>query len=181
MRAEIYKRYPVSSFLIYNGSTMLHFLLGGIGIILGYGFHAWIGFLLGVAYFIFAFGEMYVVMPLTVCPSCVYFRLQDGFCVSGLNILSRKVAQAAGPELFSKRAEGLLCSNNLYMAALLFPILAIIPALVFNFSNLLLLLELLLAGLTLFRFFVIFPRIACLHCAAKFNCPQAGQMGLRDL
>jgi hypothetical protein len=38
-----------------------------------------------------------------------------------------------------------------------------------------------LVGLLLFRFFVIFPKLACLHCAAKFKCPQAGQMGVRNL
>jgi len=29
-------KYPLSSMLIYNGTTILHYLLGGIGIILGY-------------------------------------------------------------------------------------------------------------------------------------------------
>jgi hypothetical protein len=35
--------------------------------------------------------------------------------------------------------------------------------------------------LLLFRFFVIFPKIACLHCRAKAVCPQAGAMGVRQL
>ncbi len=34
--AEVYTRYPISNILIYNGTTILHYLLGGIGIILGY-------------------------------------------------------------------------------------------------------------------------------------------------
>jgi hypothetical protein len=37
-----------------------------------------------------------------------------------------------------------------------------------------------LVALLLFRFFVIFPKIACLHCAAKYQCPQAGKMGVRE-
>jgi len=66
------------------------------------------------------------------------------------------------------------------MAALVIPVLAVIPALVVNFSVTLLLVLLALVGLLAYRFFVIFPRVACLHCRAKYICPQAGQMGVRD-
>ena len=31
------------------------------------------------------------------------------------------------------------------------------------------------------RFFFIIPKLACLHCQAKFVCPQAGMMGVREL
>ena len=67
------------------------------------------------------------------------------------------------------------------MVALLAPIIGIIPALILNFSSLLLALFLILVGLLLFRFFVIFPKIACLHCLAKVVCPQAEAMGVRQL
>jgi hypothetical protein len=49
-----------------------------------------------------------------------------------------------------------------------------------NFSVALLLIFLAVVGLLLFRFFIIFPKIACLHCRAKFECPQAGTMGVRN-
>ena len=55
-----------------------------------------------------------------------------------------------------------VCLNNLYMAGLVIPIIAVIPALVI--------------GLFVFRFFVIFPRIACVHCRAKKIYPQAQSM-----
>lgn len=35
-KTEVYTKYPLSSVLIYNGTTILHYLLGGVGIILGY-------------------------------------------------------------------------------------------------------------------------------------------------
>ena len=35
VKAKLYTRYPISNVLIYNGATILHLLLGGIGIILG--------------------------------------------------------------------------------------------------------------------------------------------------
>jgi hypothetical protein len=179
-KAKLYTRYPLSSILIYNGTTILHFLLGGFGIALGYRFSSWAGYVFGGLYLVFSFGEMYIVMPLTVCPNCAYYRAENALCISGLNLLSNKLAKAGNLTEFSKRAEGLFCPNNLYMASLIAPIPAMIPALWVNFSVVLLLVGLALAGLLLFRFFVIFPKIACVHCRAKYSCPQAGAMGVRD-
>jgi hypothetical protein len=166
--------------LIYNGSTILHFLLGGIGIALGYRFSPWAGYTFGVLYFVLSFVEMYVIMPLTVCPNCVYFRVKDSLCVSGLNILSKKIAKEGDLKDFSRRAEGLFCPNNLYLASLIVPLLAMIAAMIVNFSAALLLIFLAVVGLLLFRFFIIFPKVACLHCRAKHECPQAGAMGVRN-
>jgi len=41
-KTEVYTRYPITSLLICNGTTILHYLLGGFGIILGYNI-PWIG------------------------------------------------------------------------------------------------------------------------------------------
>ncbi len=180
-KAKLYTRYPLSSILIYNGTTVLHFLLGGIGLALGYGFSSWAGYTFGAVYTVLAFAEMYVLMPLKVCPNCVYYKAQDSLCISGMNVVSKRIARPGDPKNLAKRAEGLLCPNNLYMASLIVPIIAIIPALIVNFSIALLGIFVALVGLLLFRFFVIFPKLACLHCAAKFKCPQAGQMGVRNL
>ena len=179
-KAKLYSRYPLSSVVIYNGSTVLHFLLGGIGIALGYSFSPWAGYTFGISYLIFSFVEMYMVMPLTVCPNCVYFQAKGSLCISGLNILSKKIAKEGNLKDFSRRAQGLFCPNNLYMASLLIPIVAMIPALILNFSVILFIVFLAAVGLLLFRFFIIFPRIACLHCRAKYECPQAGAMGVRN-
>jgi len=178
-RAKLHTRYPVSSILIYNGSTVLHYLLGGAGIIIGYS--SWIGLLLGLLYILFSFAEMYVLMPLKVCPNCPYYRLNNSLCISGLNIVSRKIANKGEVRKFPQRAAGLLCPNNLYIASLAIPIIAMIPALILDFSLPVLLILLVVVGLLLFRFFAIFPKIACLHCVAKYKCPQAGSMGVREL
>jgi hypothetical protein len=50
-----------------------------------------------------------------------------------------------------------------------------------NFSFLLLAIFLAVVGLLLFRFFVIFTNIACVHCYAKYKCPQAEPMGVRNM
>ena len=141
------------------------------------GYDSWIGYFLGSVYLTFSFMEMYVHMPLKVCPNCVYYNLPNSLCISGLNLVSRKVAREGSVKAFSNRAKGPLCPNNLYIASLAFPILGIIPALILNFSVLVLVILLVLVGLLLFRFFVIFPRIACVHCRAQNVCPQAQSMG----
>lgn len=162
--------------LLYNGVTVLHFALGGAGLMLGY--DGWVGLLVGTLYLVFAFGEMYVLMPLSVCPNCVYYRMQGGRCISALNLVSRKVAKPGRLEDFPKRAQGIFCSNNLYLAAMAIPILAMIPALAINFSFTLLGMFMGVVVLLLFRFFFLFTRVVCLHCAARKECPQAISMGL---
>ena len=135
----------------------------------------------GSLYLLFSFLEMYVMMPLVVCPNCVYYRMVESLCISGLNVISKKIAKEGDPKDFPKRGEGLFCNNNLYTAALVVPIIAMIPALILNFSFFLLAIFLAVVGLFLFRFFVVFPKIACVHCSAKYKCPQAEAMGVRSM
>lgn len=171
---QLYTRYPLLNIFVYNGATIAHYLLGGIGIILGYG--SWMGYFLGSIYIAFSFTEMYIHMPLKVCCNCVYYKLENSRCISGLNLLSRKIAREGSTKAFSNRAKGALCPNNLYIASLVVPIVALVPALILNFSVFVLVILLALVGLLLFRFFVIFPKIACVHCRAKKICPQAQSM-----
>jgi len=119
-------------------------------------------------------------MPLAVCPNCVYYRLKDSLCISGMNLVSRKIAKEGELKDFANRGEGILCHNNAYMAALFVPIIAMIPALAMSFSFPLLGLFLALIGLIVFRMFVLFPKVACVHCRAKRECPNAQAMGLSD-
>lgn len=177
---EVFSRYPVSSVLLYDGVTLLHYFLGGIGITLAYASFEW-SFVIGAVYLTFALVQMYVIMPLKVCPSCVYHRMKDGRCISGLNRISRGSVKERPLEDFDSRAIGILSPNNLYIAALIVPIVAIIPGMVIGFGWLLLVILLMLVGLLVLRIFVIFPKIACVHCAAKFRCPNARQMGLSEV
>jgi hypothetical protein len=173
-KPKLYTKYPLSSVLIYNSVTIAHYALGGIGIFLGY--TSWMGNLLGSLYLAFAFLEMYVHMPLKVCPNCVYFKLANSLCISGLNIVSRKIAKEGDVKQFPSRAGGMFCPNNLYIASLVIPIVAIIPALILDFSFVVLAILLVVIGLLIFRFFVIFPKLACVYCRAKNICPQAQSM-----
>lgn len=176
-KTRAYSRYPLSSILIYNGVTVAHFVLGGLGIIYGYSF-SWLGYLFGAVYLAFAFLQMYIVMPLKVCPNCVYYRMENAICVSGLNMVSRKIAKEGDLKRFPDRSKGAFCHNNLYMASLIAPIVAVIPALVLNFSAFVMAVLISLVGLLITRILVIFKRIACIYCAAKGHCPNAKSMGI---
>jgi hypothetical protein len=179
-RAMLYKRYRPENILIYNAATILHFILGGAGIILGYNQWHTAAVVGGIIYLVFAFGQMYVLMPLVVCPNCVYTRLRDGLCISGLNLISRKLVRARKGDDLAKRAQGALSPNNLYLASLLLPLLALIPAMIIHFSWGLPVIFVILLGLLAFRFLIIFPKLACIHCQAKYKCPQAAMLGVRD-
>ena len=172
---QLYTRYPLINILTYNGTTIIHYLLGGTGIALGY--NSWVGYLTGIFYVVFSFMEMYVHMPLKVCPNCVYYKLDNSLCISGLNVVSRKIAKEGDISNFPNRAKGVFCPNNLYIASLAIPIIAMIPALILSFSFVVLAILIIVVGLLLFRFFVIFPRVACVHCRAQNVCPQARSMG----
>lgn len=176
-KKQTYIYYPLSSVLTYNGVTVAHFLLASYGLYLGYG-QGVIGTLIALVYGLFAFGQMYVIMPLQVCPNCAYFRLKDGRCISALNLLARLIAKPGNPQHFTRRAEGLLCHNNLYTGVLILPVPLLAIGLILNFSLTLLVIAAVVTGLLLIRFFVLFPKVACAHCVAKQKCPNAARMGL---
>ncbi|MFW3145914.1 MAG: hypothetical protein ACMUIE_03790 [Thermoplasmatota archaeon] len=174
---ELYKSYPLSSIILYDGITIVHYILGGLGITIAYSFFEY-SYIIGLVYFTFAMIQMYVLMPITVCPSCVYHRMKEGICISGLNKISRGSVMERPLEEFEKRSKGILSPNNLYMAALIIPVPAIIPGLIIDFQFLPFLLLTAVVLLMLFRILVIFPKIACIHCMARYRCPNARQMGL---
>ena len=174
---ETYKQYPLSYILIYNGLTIIHFLLGGMGITYGYNF-TWAGKMIGYFYLVFAFVQMYVVMPLKVCPACIYHSKNKTRCISGFNIISKRVLHCQETKDLSRRGKGLLCHNHLYIFALVIPVIFMLHALVFNFSFFLLFLLLVLISILLLRILIIFPKMVCIHCMAKDKCPNAEAMGI---
>jgi hypothetical protein len=179
-KAELYNRYPVTSVLIYNGTTILHFALGGLLLQQLDLLRAHLGAVVALLYVVLSLIDMYIVMPLAVCRNCVYPRIENGRCISGLSVIVARLLKKRNASDFQKRAIGLFCPNNFYIASLVFPVLCGIPLLVLKFSGMLLLLETALILLLITRFFSIIPVMACLHCRSKFVCPQAGQMGVRE-
>jgi hypothetical protein len=128
--------------------------------------------------FIISYFFLILINSLLVCPNCVYYRMDNSRCTSGMNLVSKKIAREGNVKDFPKRGEGVFCHNNLYMAPLFLPIIAMIPALILDFSFIVLAIWFAVIGLLLFRFFVVFQKTACIHCAAKKECPNARAMGL---
>jgi len=132
-----------------------------------------------LAYLVVALGQMYVVMPLVVCSSCVYATMAGGRCVSGMNLVAARLGRTSPPEQFAaRRTKGILSHNKLYMGSLIAPLPLLAVGLVVDFSPLALAALLAVAGLLAFRVVVVFKRTACPHCAAKGRCPNAKAMGI---
>jgi hypothetical protein len=174
----VYTRYPASSVALYNGVTVAHFGLATAGLAIAFSRWPIAAALLGVAYLIFAFAQMYLIMPFTVCPHCAYRTIGDSRCVSGLSLLTPRFRRVQLPGGFAGRAEGAFCHNNLYLGALAGPLALIAVGLVVDFSLAGVLCLVALAGLLAFRYFILFKRVACPHCAAKGRCPNAKAMGI---
>jgi hypothetical protein len=175
---DVYRSYPMRSVALYNGVTLLHFALGAAGIALAYDRWPTFDWVVAAIYLVFAVGQMYVMMPLVVCPSCVYRTMSGARCVAAMNIVSARMRRIAPPADFARRAEGVFCHNDLYIGSLIAPIPLILVGLIVNFSPVALVTALAVAGLLAFRYFVIFRRTACPHCAAKGRCPNAKAMGI---
>ena len=178
MAATVYRVYPWSSVALYNGVTLLHFGLGTAGLIVAYDRWPALALAVGGAYLVFALAQMYVMMPLVVCPSCVYRTMSGARCVAAMNILSARLTATRPLEEFPRRGSGILCHNNLYLGSLIAPLPLMVPGLIVNFAPVGLALLLTVALLLAFRFFVVFKRTACPHCAAKGRCPNAQAMGI---
>jgi hypothetical protein len=179
-KAKLYHKYPLSSILVYNVTTIAHFFIGALVLCYSTAVFGPGGIVVGMAYLTLSLVEMYVIMPLQVCTHCIYTKIDGGLCISGLNVVSKSFFKPAEKQDLSKRAHGLWCPNNLYIATLVLPILCGILLLLHKFNVTLLVLVVVVFVLLLVRFFYIIPVMACLHCKSKYVCPQAGQMGVRE-
>jgi hypothetical protein len=177
--AVLYERFPVGRVVLYNSTTIVHFGLASAGLLVAFSRWPVVAWLLGVVYLVFAFAQMYLVMPLKVCTHCAYRTLTHGRCVSGLNLVSGRFSRPRSRDAFAARSEGVVCHNNLYMTALIAPLALILVGLAVDYSVAGTVILLLLAALLAFRYFVLFRRVACPHCVAKRRCPNARAMGIR--
>jgi hypothetical protein len=171
-----FKHYPLSHTWVYYIITIIHFLLGGMGIIYGYGF-SWAGKLVGYSYLTFTFIQMFIIMPVVVCPGCEYYKRKQTRCISGLNIFAKRAWNRPSKKDLSVRDEGFFCHNHFIAVSLLLPVIFIIHALILNFSLFLLLCLLIIVSLLLFRILIILPKMACQNCISKAECPNSGTIG----
>jgi hypothetical protein len=169
-----FRRYPLWTVLLTNGLTCVHYVVGASAIVFAYQNHPVIGWPISVAYFVFAMVQLYVLMPLVVCPGCVYRTIQGGRCPSGLNWISARLlrapAQSAG---FETRSQGALCQSTLCLWSLVVPLPIALPGLVIAFSWTAFALSLAVCMLTAVRLAGVFRLVVCPHCLARRWCPVA--------
>jgi hypothetical protein len=177
--SSVYRAYPWRSVVVYNGVTLLHFGLATAGLLVAFDRWPALSWVLAIVYLAVALGQMYVMMPLVVCVACVYSTMPGARCVSGMNVAAARLGRTVSCDEFeTRRTEGVLCHNHLYMGSLIAPIALLAVGLIVNFSLATLALLLGVAALLAFRILVVFLRVACPHCAAKGHCPNARAMGI---
>jgi hypothetical protein len=166
------RRFPLWQVGALNGLTAAQYLVGCAAIVLAYRRFPIVGLPVGLAYLVFAVAQHYVLMPLTVCPGCVYRAVRDGRCPSGLNVVSALLCEgSATAGEFQQRTRGALCSSWLAQASWLAPLPLVVPGLVLFFSATAALLAALVAVLALVRRLVVRTAV-CPRCLARRWCPE---------
>jgi hypothetical protein len=167
-----FRRYPLSWVLGLNGLTVVHYLMGCGAILVAYRDYPLLGWPVGLGYLVFAVVQLYVLMPLVVCPGCVYRTIRGGRCASGLNVLSARLCPPSpGAIGFEERAHGALCENSLCLWAWVLPVPLALPGLALSFSWPAFALMATVAALTVLRLAVVMRRVVCPHCLARRWCP----------
>ena len=176
-RSQLLTVYPLPRVILYNAVTILQIALAGLGLYMAFA-ASWIGPVSAIVYLVFATGTLYVLQPLRVCPHCPYYRTEGARCISGLNLLARRITHQGKPQYFKRRAKGPLCHNNLHLTALFAPFPLLLLGLALDFSVALLAVTAVLAALVVFRIAVLYRRLACPGCEAKQRCPNAARLGI---
>jgi hypothetical protein len=170
--ARAFRRYPLWRVLCLNGLTVLDYVVGCAAILLAYRSYPIVGLPVGLAYLVFAVVQLYVLMPLVVCPGCVYRTVVNGRCPSGLNLISARLCPPSPNALeFRERAHGALCQNSLCLWSLVLPVPLALPGVILSFSWLAVVLTATVAVLAVLRLSKVGRRAVCAHCLARRWCP----------
>ena len=171
---ESFRRYPLWMVLSLNGLTLVQYAVGCAAIALSYRSYPIVGWPVAVAYVVYAVMQLYVLMPLVVCPACVYSSIRNGRCANGLNLISVRFSPSPVPGPgFEERTRGALCQSSLCLLSLVLPVPLAVPGLVVSFSWMGLALTLAVGALAGVRLAYIAPRAVCSHCLARRWCPAA--------
>jgi hypothetical protein len=171
--ARLHKRFPAWHVLALNGLTVAQYSAGCAAVLLAYRRYPIVGLPLGLAYLVFAVVQFYVLMPLVVCPGCVYRAVRDGRCPTSLNLISARLCRpSATATAFRERTHGALCQSRLNLASWVAPLPLALPGLALFFSWTAATLTLVVVGLVVVRIWVVRSAV-CPHCLARRWCPNA--------
>lgn len=167
------RRYPLWSVIGLNLLTAVHFAVGCGAIILAWHTVPLVAWPVGIAYLVFAAVQAFVLMPLVVCPGCVYRTVAGARCPSGLNLVSARLGPPAGDTAeFRRRSSGPLCQTSLSLCSWGFPPLMALAGLAVHLSWPAAVLAAALAASLALR--VLLGRASgCTHCLSRRWCPVA--------
>ena len=155
-----------------NALTLGHYVVGCAAVLAAYRSYPVLGWPIGLAYLVFAVVQFYVLMPVIVCPGCVYRTMRGGRCASGLNLLSARLCPPSPPPGgFAERGSGAVCQNSLCLWSWILPVPLAVPGLVLSFSWLALALTATVAAFAAARLIVVERLAVCPHCLARRWCP----------
>jgi hypothetical protein len=118
-----FRRYPLWRVVGFDAFTAAHFALGCAAVLVAWHARPIVAWPVGLAYLVFATVQSFVLMPLVVCPGCVYRTVAGARCPSGLNVLSARLCPPATDTAeFRRRACGPLCQTSLSLCSWVFPL-----------------------------------------------------------
>lgn len=167
-----FKRHPLWRVLCLNGLTVFHYVVGCAAILAAYRSYPIVGWPVGLAYFVFATVQFYVLMPLVVCPGCVYRTVRGGRCPSGLNLISARLCPPSASAIeFRERTHGPLCQSSLGLLSWVLPVPLALPGLIVSLSGMAAIITTTVAVLTVVRLAIVTRHALCSHCLAQRWCP----------
>ena len=168
---QAFRRYPLWRVLGLNALTLVHYVVGCAAILVAYQSYPVLAWPLGLAYLVFAVVQLYMLMPLVVCPGCVYRTVRDGRCPSGLNLVSARLCPPSPNAIeFRERSHGALCQSSLCLWSWILPVPLAVPALAVSFSWPALALTAIVSVLALMRLTLVERLAVCSHCLARRWC-----------
>jgi len=155
-----------------NALTLGHYVVGCAAVLAAYRSYPVLGWPIGLAYLVFAVVQFYVLMPVIVCPGCVYRTMRAARCASGLNLISARLSpRATPPGGFEERNKGALCQDSLCLWSWILPVPLAVPGLILSFSWPALALTATVAVLATVRLVFVERLAVCPHCLARRWCP----------
>ena len=169
---ESWRHYPLWRVICRNGLTLGHYCLGCAVILVAYRAYPIVGWPVGLSYVAFAVAQRYLLMPLVVCPDCVYQSLAAARRASGLKTTPARLGPRLVPPAGStERTSGALSRSSLNVWSLLLPVPLAAPGLALSPSTLALCLTASAAVLTVTHLTLSARVGQCSHCPARGWCP----------
>jgi hypothetical protein len=112
-KAKLFQRYPIRNIVVYNATTVVHFLCGGLMLSAANSFLGSAADVVGLLYVLFSLVEMYILMPFQVCRNCTYAGMENSVCISGKRCGSQVITKGQHIRFFKPSKRPILSEQSL--------------------------------------------------------------------